>query len=101
MKMTKLFYLAMAVAGLFVLCVPSQTSLNAQQSNAATIRIDNDDIGGVVTSVNGPEAGVWVIAETTDLPTKLAKIVFTDDQGRYLLPELPKGSYQVWVRGYG
>ncbi len=49
----------------------------------------------------GPEAGVWVIAETTDLPTKFAKIVVTDDQGRYVLPELPKATYSVWVRGYG
>ena len=63
--------------------------------------IDNDDIGGVVTSANGPEAGVWVIAETTDLPTKFAKIVVTDDQGRYVMPDLPKASYSLWVRGYG
>jgi hypothetical protein len=54
-----------------------------------------------VRSASGPEAGVWVIAETTDLPTKLAKIVVTDDQGRYMLPELPKATYSVWVRGYG
>jgi hypothetical protein len=54
-----------------------------------------------VTSASGPEAGVWVIAETTDLPTKFAKIVVTDDQGRYMLPELPKAKYQIWVRGYG
>src|SRR5438552_18246830 len=59
------------------------------------------ELAGVVTSVNGPEAGVWVIAETNDLPTKFAKIVVTDDRGRYLLPELPKASYSVWVRGYG
>jgi hypothetical protein len=59
------------------------------------------DLGGVVTGANGPEAGVWVIAETTDLPTKFAKVVVTDDQGRYLIPELPKASYDVWVRGYG
>ena len=63
--------------------------------------IDNDDIGGVVTSANGPEAGVWVIAETTDLPTKFAKIVVTDDQGRYVMPDLPKANYSIWVRGYG
>ena len=44
---------------------------------------------------------MWVIAETTDLPTKFAKIVVTDDQGRYLIPELPKAKYKVWVRGYG
>ena len=65
------------------------------------MRIDNDDIGGVVTSANGPEAGVWVVAETTDLPTRFAKMVVTDDQGRYVLPDLPKANYNVWVRGYG
>jgi len=51
---------------------------------------------GVVKSANGPEAGVWVIAETSDLPTRFAKIVVTDDQGRYLMPDLPKASYSVW-----
>src|SRR3954464_14244951 len=59
------------------------------------------DLGGTVKSAAGPEAGVWVIAETTDLPTKLIKIVVTDDQGRYVLPELPRAKYSVWVRGYG
>ena len=63
--------------------------------------IDGDDIAGVVTGARGPEAGVWVIAETSDLPTKFARIVVTDDRGRYLLPDLPKASYDVWVRGYG
>jgi hypothetical protein len=58
-------------------------------------------LSGVVTSPNGPEAGVWVIAETTDLPTRFAKIVVTDERGRYLIPDLPKASYSVWVRGYG
>ena len=74
---------------------------SARQSPGADVAIDNDDIGGVVTSAKGPEAGVWVIAETTDLPTKFAKIVVTDDRGRYLVPDLPKASYRVWVRGYG
>ena len=64
-------------------------------------KVGKSDIGGVVTGPNGPEAGVWVIAETTDLPTKYGKIVVTDDKGRYLIPALPKGSYSVWVRGYG
>jgi hypothetical protein len=64
--------------------------------------LDADDLGGVVTSVKGPEAGVWVIAETTNLPTKFARIVVTDDRGRYLMPDLPaKATYSVWVRGYG
>src|SRR5947209_17248534 len=75
--------------------------VNAQQRSAPTVAIDPDDIGGVVTTSKGPEAGVWVIAETTDLPTKFARIVVTDDQGRYLLPDLPRASYQVFVRGYG
>ena len=64
----------------------------------------NDGVGvihGVVRSDAGPEAGVWVIAETDDTPTKLVKIVVTDDDGRYLLPELPDATYDVWVRGYG
>jgi hypothetical protein len=65
--------------------------------NAAT----NNDLKGVVRSAKGAEAGVWVIAETTDTPTRYTKIVVTDDRGRYLIPDLPKGNYQVWVRGYG
>ena len=71
------------------------------QPSRPAIPIDPDDIGGVVTSARGPEAGVWVIAETTDLPTKFVRIVVTDDQGRYVLPDLPKASYTVWARGYG
>ncbi|HEY5616303.1 MAG TPA: carboxypeptidase-like regulatory domain-containing protein [Vicinamibacterales bacterium] len=67
----------------------------------ATVAIDGDDIGGVVTGPRGPEAGVWVIAETTNLPTKFIRSVVTDDQGRYVVPDLPKGMYSVWVRGYG
>jgi len=59
------------------------------------------EISGVVTGPKGPEAGVWVIAETTDLPTKFAKVVVTDESGRYLIPELPQANYSVWVRGYG
>jgi len=58
-------------------------------------------ITGVVTSSNGPEAGVWVIAETTELKTPFIKIVVTDDDGRFTLPELPVATYNVWVRGYG
>jgi hypothetical protein len=74
---------------------------SARQGGGATVAIDGDDIGGVVTGPKGPEAGVWVIAETTDLPTKFVKIVVTDDRGRYVIPDLPKANYNVWVRGYG
>src|SRR5262245_23465375 len=73
--------------------------LAGAQQPAATVGSDN--IGGVVSGPNGPEAGVWVIAETTDLPTRFTKSVLTDDQGRYLIPELPQANYDVWVRGYG
>src|SRR5437870_10972729 len=99
MKRTKAMYVSAMAVAIAVLLAPAPVGLNAQQETV--VRIDNDDIGGVVTSANGPEAGVWVIAETTDLPTKLAKIVVTDDQGRYMIPDLPKANYSVWVRGYG
>jgi hypothetical protein len=87
----------MAVFGLAVFLA----GLAAQQPAGEAVRIDNDDLGGVVTSSKGPEAGVWVIAETTDLPTKFVRIVVTDDRGLYVLPDLPKANYSVWVRGYG
>jgi hypothetical protein len=84
--------------GIVWMTAPAQTS--AQQAGAA-VSIDGDDIGGVVRGPSRPEAGVWVIAETTDLPTKFSRTVVTDDQGRYLVPDLPKANYNVWVRGYG
>ena len=62
---------------------------------------DDGVITGVVTSRNGPEAGVWVIADTDDLDTHFRKIVVTNNAGRFLLPELPAATYSVWVRGYG
>ena len=81
--------LSAAAFGVFgLLAAPPQ--LSAQTA----VAIDNDDIGGVVTGPNGPEAGVWVIAETTDLPTRYAKMVVTDDQGRYVVPDLPKAQVQ-------
>lgn len=85
------------------LSAAARTSLSAQQQTpAGRIAIDPDDIAGTVTSARGPEAGVWVIAETTDTPTKFRKIVVTDDQGRYLLPDLPvKATFSIWTRGYG
>ena len=86
------FYLSVAAIALALTATPVKAQAPA---------IGAVDIGGVVTGPNGPEAGVWVIAETTDLPTKFAKIVVTDDQGRYVIPELPKAKYKVWVRGYG
>ena len=70
-------------------------------ADSVNVPIDRDDIGGVVTGPNGPEAGVWVIAETRDLRVRYIKSVVTDDQGRYVLPDLPSANYDVWVRGYG
>jgi hypothetical protein len=77
------------------------TWLVATQSRGAAVAGTADYIEGVVTSSKGAEAGVWVIAETTELPTKYAEVVVTDDRGRYVLPELPKATYEVFVRGYG
>ena len=89
---------AVTVAILFAF---SPVEVKSQRDTAGAVTVGAGDLGGVVTGTKGPEAGVWVIAETTDLPTKLAKIVVTDDQGRYLIPDLPKANYNVWVRGYG
>ncbi|MFW6199245.1 MAG: carboxypeptidase-like regulatory domain-containing protein, partial [Gemmatimonadota bacterium] len=65
------------------------------------VAIDEDDIGGVVSGPDGPEAGVWVIALTEELPTRFVRSVVTDDQGRYVVPDLPDAEYDIWVRGYG
>ena len=73
----------------------------AAQVTPSPVAIDADDIGGVVSSPRGPEAGVWVIAETADLGTRFRKIVVTDDRGRFVVPDLPKANYSLWVRGYG
>jgi hypothetical protein len=75
--------------------------LSGNAHGAAGVDISSHDIGGTVKSRQGPEAGVWVIAETRDLPTKYAKVVVTDEQGRFVIPDLPPAKYQVWVRGYG
>src|SRR4051812_3909949 len=97
MKIKRALLCGVALAGIAGFLALTPGKLSAQN----TVTIDADDIGGVVTGPAGPEAGVWVIAETTDLGTKMAKMVVTDDQGRYVLPDLPKAKYKVWVRGYG
>jgi hypothetical protein len=98
MKTTKALLAGASVAAAALLWA---ACTHGAQLAAGGTAIDPDDIAGVVTGASGPEAGVWVIAETSDLPTKFAKIVVTDDQGRYLLPDLPPARYDVWVRGYG
>ena len=100
MKLRQFLYSSVAAVGIAVLAAAVPSPASAQQVQA--VAIDNDDIGGVVRGPNGQaEAGVWVIAETTDLPTRYIKSVVTDDQGRYVIPDLPTANYQVWVRGYG
>ena len=89
--------IAAATAAFLAACAAQLT----QHPSDPAIRIGGDDIGGVVSGPKGPEAGVWVIAETTDLPTRYIKSVVTDDRGRYVIPDLPAASYQVFVRGYG
>ena len=90
--------LAIGVACIALLASLFVVTTRAQQPAVA---IDADDIGGVVTSTNGPEAGVWVIAETRELPVRYIKSVVTDDRGRFVVPDLPKATYTLWVRGYG
>src|SRR6202008_2086295 len=99
MTLRAILFASVAALGIAGATLGAPTAANAQQ--AAAVAIDNDDIGGVVTGPNGPEAGVWVIAETRDLPVRFIRSVVTDDQGRYVIPDLPKANYDVWVRGYG
>src|SRR5467141_1113060 len=102
MTMTRMACIGMlSVSFATLLSVAAVTSAVAQPAAAQQVRVDADDIGGVVTGAKGPEAGVWVIAETKDLPTKYVKIVVTDQRGRYLIPDLPNANYDIWVRGYG
>src|ERR1700744_4880869 len=100
MNLKQCLYLSAAVVATAAVFAAAPTPVRAQQATAA-VSIGDTDLGGVVRGPNGPEAGVWVIAETNDLPTTMVKIVVTDDQGRYVMPDLPKASYTVWVRGYG
>src|SRR3979490_3146496 len=101
MRMAGRWYFGVAAIALAAGASAPSARLRAQQNSAATVSVGGSELGGLVASPNGPEAGVWVIAETTDLPTKYVKIVVTDDSGRYVLPDLPKANYGVWVRGYG
>src|SRR5712691_6647997 len=93
---------------LVVLCVMARPAVGqqngaARSADASGVQVDKSSVGGVVLNSNGakPEAGVWVIAETKSLPVPFRKIVVTDDQGRFLVPDLPDGAYELWVRGYG
>ncbi|PYU96318.1 MAG: hypothetical protein DMG08_02505 [Acidobacteria bacterium] len=101
MKTKRLLCPVVAAIGIALVMAVSTSGTLASQATGEAIRIDSDDIGGMVTGPKGPEAGVWVIAETTGLPTKFVKIVVTDDRGRYVIPDLPKANYTLWVRGYG
>ncbi len=92
---------ALVLTTFLVACGQEPTEPSMVQTAAPAVQIADDDITGVVTSSSGAEAGVWVIAETDDLDTRFARIVVTDDDGRYLVPDLPAANYSLWVRGYG
>ncbi len=89
MRMTRLLLLGIVTVGFTLFLTASLAETSAGQPAGQSVSIDNDDLGGVVTGPNGPEAGVWVIAETSDLPTKFVRTVVTDVEGRYLVPDLP------------
>jgi hypothetical protein len=66
MTLRQVLFTSVAAIGIAAFAIGAPIPAGAQQ--AAAVAIDNDDIGGVVTGPKGPEAGVWVIAETRDLP---------------------------------
>ena len=101
MRALRASHLGVAAVAIAAASTVSPARPSAQPGASAAVAVDGDDIGGVVAGPGGPEVGVWVVAETTELPTRYAKMVVTDDQGRYLLPDLPPANYDVWVRGYG
>ena len=82
-------------------CIVVSSLMFAQAPMVGERKYPEGYITGNVTSENGPEAGVWVIAETKETNTPYIKIVVTDEEGNYALPQLPEATYNVWVRGYG
>src|SRR5215469_12867913 len=87
---------------LAVLCLAARPAVSGPET-VPGLKVDKASIGGTVVNTNGgkAEAGVWVIAETKSLQVPFRKIVVTDDEGRFLVPDLPDGAYELWVRGYG
>ncbi len=80
--------------------INNQTSA-AKKTKPIVIAKNSGNVGGQVKSNGGVEAGVWVIAETSEFDTFFARIVVTDEAGRFVIPDLPDANYQVWVRAYG
>src|SRR5687767_1045225 len=101
MAQRSIVFLAANLLGAGVLVSSLLFARPSAQQAGGDVAIDADDIGGVVTSPKGPEAGVWVIAETRDLPVRYIKSVVTDERGRFVVPDLPPASYTVWARVYG
>jgi hypothetical protein len=105
--MKPLYPISALLAGFGLAACSQEPAADSQQNAAnpnpvtAVAAAVSTAIRGQVSSTNGPEAGVWVIAETHDLPTRFARIVVTDDNGNYVIPDLPDANYEVWVRGYG
>ena len=58
METKKVLYLGVVAFGIAALLASYPFPLSGQQKDNAAVSIDNDDIGGVVRSSKGPEAGV-------------------------------------------
>ncbi|MSR13266.1 MAG: hypothetical protein EXR86_01635 [Gammaproteobacteria bacterium] len=81
--------------------VPSAWLFSIMLVAGRALAVEDFISGNVVNATGAPEAGVWVIAETTATPTPLRKIVVTDEAGKFVVPELPAVNFKMWVRGYG
>ncbi len=56
---------------------------------------------GLIIATASAVLATSLVAQRPTEEGDLRKIVVTDDDGRFLVPELPGASYEVWVRGYG
>ena len=85
-------YLVVVVAIAIALAwVGSVVTLGAQQAGSGAVRLDGDDIGGVVTGPAGPEAGVSSVPTILSLSTDLSDALQQARARGLLVPSVREG----------